>query len=144
LSYGQFSKGYCALRLSQSHAIVNCDDPKSPQGFYSWCATMPHRGKNSPYDEHNSKSKKRDRTQKTSNFEILMNLIIFYGCLEGFHWSSCSSGGNESMEEDYFVRNDPGTVMALQQCGLLNFFKIQGMRAQLRLLKYLVHMWDVN
>jgi hypothetical protein len=24
------------------------------------------------------------------------------------------------------------------------FFKIQGMRAQLRLLEYLVHMWDVN
>jgi hypothetical protein len=34
--------------------------------------------------------------------------------------------------------------MALRQCGLLKFFKIQGMRAQLRLLEYLVHMWDVN
>jgi hypothetical protein len=40
--------------------------------------------------------------------------------------------------------NDPGTVNALRQCGLLKFFKIQGMRAQLRLLEYLVHMWDVN
>jgi hypothetical protein len=34
--------------------------------------------------------------------------------------------------------------MALRKCGLLNFFRIQGMRAQLRLLEYLVHMWDVN
>jgi hypothetical protein len=34
--------------------------------------------------------------------------------------------------------------MVLRQCGLLNFFKIQGMRSQLRLLEYLVHMWDVN
>jgi hypothetical protein len=34
--------------------------------------------------------------------------------------------------------------MALRQCGLLKFFKIQGMRAQLRLLEYLVHMWDMN
>jgi hypothetical protein len=50
----------------------------------------------------------------------------------------------EHEEEDYFVGNDPGTVMALRQCGLLKFFKIQGMRAQLRLLEYLVHMWDVN
>jgi hypothetical protein len=34
--------------------------------------------------------------------------------------------------------------MAFRKCGLLKFFKTQGMRAQLRLLEYLVHMWDVN
>jgi hypothetical protein len=34
--------------------------------------------------------------------------------------------------------------MALRECGLLKLFKIQGMRSQLRLLEYLVHMWDVN
>jgi hypothetical protein len=50
----------------------------------------------------------------------------------------------EHKEEDYFSGNDLGIVMALRQCGLLKFFKIQGMRAQLRLLEYLVHMWDVN
>jgi hypothetical protein len=49
----------------------------------------------------------------------------------------------EYKEEDYFVANDP-VMVALQQCGLLKFFKIQGMRAQLRLLQYLVHMWNVN
>lgn len=34
--------------------------------------------------------------------------------------------------------------MALRKCGLQKFFSIQGMRAQLRLLEYLFHMWDVN
>jgi hypothetical protein len=34
--------------------------------------------------------------------------------------------------------------MALWECGLLKFFKVQGMRAQLMLLEYLVCMWDVN
>jgi hypothetical protein len=38
--------------------------------------------------------------------------------------------------------NDPGTIDALQKCGLLKFFKVQGMGAQQRLLEYLVHMWD--
>ena len=46
--------------------------------------------------------------------------------------------------EDYFDGNDLGMVNALRQCGLLKFFKIQSMRAQLRLLEYLVHMWDVD
>lgn len=50
----------------------------------------------------------------------------------------------EHEEEDYFVENDPGIVMALRESGLLKFFKIQGMRAQLRSLEYMVHMWDVN
>jgi hypothetical protein len=50
----------------------------------------------------------------------------------------------EHEDEDYFIGNDPRTVNSLRQCGLLKFFKIQGMRAQLRLLEYLVHMWDVD
>jgi hypothetical protein len=41
----------------------------------------------------------------------------------------------EHEDEDYFIGNDPRTVNALQQCGLLKFFKIQGMSAQLRLLE---------
>jgi hypothetical protein len=50
----------------------------------------------------------------------------------------------EHEDDDFMDLNDPGTINALRQCGLLKFFKIQGMRAQLRLLEYLVHMWDVN
>jgi hypothetical protein len=50
----------------------------------------------------------------------------------------------EHEEDDSIVGNDPGTVATLQDCGLLKFFRIPGMRAQLRLLEYLVHMRDVD
>ena len=50
----------------------------------------------------------------------------------------------EHEEDDSIAENDPGIVVALRECGILKFFKIQGMRAQLRLLEYLVHMWDVD
>jgi hypothetical protein len=50
----------------------------------------------------------------------------------------------EHEEDDAIVRNDPGTVISLRDCGLLKFFKILGMRAQLISLEYLVHMWDVD
>jgi hypothetical protein len=50
----------------------------------------------------------------------------------------------EHEEDDSIVGNGLGTVAALRECGLLKFFKIPGMRAQLRLLEYLVHMWDVD
>jgi hypothetical protein len=44
----------------------------------------------------------------------------------------------EHEEEDYIAGNDPNTVMALRECGLIKFFKVQGMRAQLVLLEHLV------
>ena len=50
----------------------------------------------------------------------------------------------EHEEEDAIVRNDPGIVAALWDYGLLKFFRILGMRAQLRLLEYLVHMWNMD
>jgi hypothetical protein len=50
----------------------------------------------------------------------------------------------EHEEDDAIAGNYPGTVAALRDCGLLKFFGIPGMRAQLRLLEYLVHMWDVD
>jgi hypothetical protein len=50
----------------------------------------------------------------------------------------------EHEEEDAISRNDPGTIVALQDYGVLKFFRILSMRAQLRLLEYLVHMWDVD
>jgi hypothetical protein len=50
----------------------------------------------------------------------------------------------EHEENDSIARNDPGTVASLQECGLLKFFRIPSMRAQLRLLEYLVHMWDMD
>jgi len=50
----------------------------------------------------------------------------------------------EHEEEDFIVGNDPKIVMALQECGLLKLFNVQGLRAQLALLEHLVQMWDVN
>jgi hypothetical protein len=35
----------------------------------------------------------------------------------------------EHEEDDAIAENDPGTVAALQECGLLKFFCIPGMRA---------------
>jgi hypothetical protein len=72
-----------------------------------------------------------------------VNLSLMFHCrfsmVKMLEWRE-----REHEEEDYFVGNDPGMVMALRQCGLIKFFKIHGVRAQLRLLEYLVHMWDVN
>jgi hypothetical protein len=50
----------------------------------------------------------------------------------------------EHEEDDAIARNNPGTIASLRDCGLLKFFRIPGMRAQVRLLEYLVHMWDVD
>jgi hypothetical protein len=50
----------------------------------------------------------------------------------------------EHEENDAIVRNDPGIVASLRDCELLKIFRIPGMRAQLRLFEYLVHMWDVD
>jgi hypothetical protein len=51
---------------------------------------------------------------------------------------------HEHEYDESMTLNDPGTIDALQQCGLLKVFKVQGMRAQRRLLEYLVHMWDAE
>jgi hypothetical protein len=48
----------------------------------------------------------------------------------------------EHEEDDVIARNNPGTIATLRDCGLLKFFRILGMRAQVRLLEYLVLMWD--
>ena len=38
--------------------------------------------------------------------------------------------------------NDPATIDALQNCGLLKYFQILGMKAHVRLLEYIIDMWD--
>jgi hypothetical protein len=50
----------------------------------------------------------------------------------------------EHEEDDAITGNHPTTVTDLRDCGLLKFFHILGMRAQVRLFEYLVHMWDPN
>ena len=48
----------------------------------------------------------------------------------------------EHEEDNAIVRNHPPTIAALRNRGLLKYFRIPGMRAQVRLLENLVHMWD--
>jgi hypothetical protein len=50
----------------------------------------------------------------------------------------------EHEEDDTIARNNPDTLATLRDRGLLKFFHILGMRAQVRLLEYLVHMWDAD
>ena len=48
----------------------------------------------------------------------------------------------EHEEDNSISENHPPTIATLRNCGLLKYFRILGMRAQVRLLEYLVHMWD--
>jgi hypothetical protein len=48
----------------------------------------------------------------------------------------------ENEEDNAIARNHLPTIATLRKCGLMKFFRILGMRAQVRLLEYLVHMWD--
>jgi hypothetical protein len=48
----------------------------------------------------------------------------------------------EHEEYNAIPENPPPTIATLQNYGLLKYFHIPGMRAQVRLLGYLVHMWD--
>ena len=42
------------------------------------------------------------------------------------------------------VVNDPTTIEALRNCGLLKYFWIPGMKEHVRLLEYIINMWDPN
>jgi hypothetical protein len=48
----------------------------------------------------------------------------------------------EHEEDNANAENHPPTIAALRDCELLKYFRIPGMRAQVRLLEYLVRMWD--
>ena len=48
----------------------------------------------------------------------------------------------EHEAEDMVALHDPVTVSALRNCGLLKFFRISSMRAQISLLQYMLDAWD--
>jgi hypothetical protein len=48
----------------------------------------------------------------------------------------------EHEEVDVVVERDLGAQMALKICGLYKFWALKGMRAQVRLLQFLVDYWD--
>jgi len=84
-------------------------------------------------------------SQKEFQMQRLKMIIPFFSLPCRFLIAKMLEWREREHEDDEFESlNDMGTVNALRQCGLLNFFKIHGMRAQLRLLEYLVHMWDVD
>ena len=63
-----------------------------------------------------------------------------YGCILGFHpiIISITWREREHEEQDMIALNDPGTVRALRDCGLLKYFKLSGIRKQIELLEFLV------
>jgi hypothetical protein len=48
----------------------------------------------------------------------------------------------EHEDDNSTAENHPQTIAALRDCGLLKYFCIPGMRAQVQLLEHLVQMWD--
>jgi hypothetical protein len=48
----------------------------------------------------------------------------------------------EHEEDNAMDDNHPPTIAALRDCGLLKYFHIPGMRAEVKLLEYFVRMWD--
>ena len=63
-----------------------------------------------------------------------------YGLFSGFHWiiMTITWREREYEEEDMIALNDPGTVRALRDCGLLKYFKLSRMGQQIELLEFLV------
>ena len=53
-----------------------------------------------------------------------------YGCISGFHriTMTITWREREHEEHDMIALNDPGTVRALRDCGLLKYFKLSAMR----------------
>lgn len=45
---------------------------------------------------------------------------------------------------DSLTMEDPNYLHALRNCGLLKFFLKLGLRAQPKLLQYLISLWDVG
>jgi hypothetical protein len=48
----------------------------------------------------------------------------------------------EHEDDNETAKNHPLTLASLRDCGLLKYFRIPGMRAQVQLLEHLVRMWD--
>jgi hypothetical protein len=50
----------------------------------------------------------------------------------------------EHEDDNSIAENHPQTIASLRDCGLLKYFCILGMRAQVRLLEHLVRMWHLD
>ena len=45
---------------------------------------------------------------------------------------------------DNQAANDPATIEALRNCGLLKYFRVPSMKAHIQLLEYIIEMWDTD
>ena len=50
----------------------------------------------------------------------------------------------ELEKTNFQVVSDPAIVDALQNCGLLKYFRVPGMKAYIHLLEYIIDMWDLE
>lgn len=70
---------------------------------------------------------------------------LSFVCASEIHWIKMviTRREHEHEEEDMISLHDQGTVTALRNCGLLNFFCISSMRQQINLLQYFINAWDL-
>ena len=50
----------------------------------------------------------------------------------------------EHEDFDRRILNNPPSMAALRNCGLVKFFEVPGMRAQPALLQHIIGLWDVD
>ena len=50
----------------------------------------------------------------------------------------------EHEDVDRRILNNPSSMAALRNCGLVNVFEVPGMRAQPALLQHIISLWDVD
>ena len=46
--------------------------------------------------------------------------------------------------DDVQAANDPVTVRSLRECGMLKYFRVPEIKEYVRLLEYIIHMWDLD
>ena len=46
--------------------------------------------------------------------------------------------------DDVQEANNPGTMIALWECGFLKYFKVLEIKAYVRRLEHIIHMWDLD
>ena len=77
------------------------------------------------------------------DFHQIQELTHPLVCLQGNSTKmSLTWREREHEAEDMVALHDPVTVNALRNCGLLKFFRISSIRAQISLLQYILDAWD--
>ena len=70
---------------------------------------------------------------------LMVIMWMFHGCLTQ---KIIIQKERENELDDSQAENDPMTVRALRECGILKYFRTPSMRAHVHLLNHLIWMWD--